>query len=310
MKFSVWPNPSRTPDEVLELAQYADDSDAIAPGIGWHCIWYADHYMPNTGDESFAFGDVHECWTMLSAIAATTNRVRLGPLVAPTSVHHPALIANRAATLDQLSNGRFTLGLGAGWQINEHHAYGIELEPPGLRVSRFEESIQIVRALLDTDRTTVHGNFYNVVDAPCDPKPVQSKLPFVVGTGSPRMLGITVRHAQEWNTWGAPDLAGERRDVFVSACASAGIDPASLHTSVQAMISMTDDDSKVGKILAGEMGDRSIAGSDDHIVEQIGRYIEQGFDEMIVPDFTLGHTSEERLDAHQRFATNIAAQLA
>jgi alkanesulfonate monooxygenase SsuD/methylene tetrahydromethanopterin reductase-like flavin-dependent oxidoreductase (luciferase family) len=310
MKFSVWPNPSRTPIEVLYLARLADDPNGIGPGIGWHCIWYADHYMPNTGDESFAPGDVHECWTLLPAIAATTTRVRLGSLVAPTSVHHPALLANRAATLDQLSNGRFTLGLGAGWQINEHHAYGFDLEAPGTRVSRFEESIQVVRSMLADDRTDFHGTFYEITDAPCDPKPVQTPLPIVVGTGSPRMLKITAMYAQEWNTWGAPELAGERRRVFIEACSSAGTDPATMRTSVQAMIFMTTDQSTIDKAMAHDMGDRSIAGSDDYIVEQIGRYAEQGFDEVIVPDFTLGASPEARLEAHRRFAGNIAAQLA
>ncbi len=303
MKFSVWPNPSRTPEEVFALAEIADGGD-------WHCIWYADHYMANTGDESFEPGDVHECWSMLAALAARTTRVRLGPLVAPTSVHHPALLANRAATIDRISTGRFTLGLGAGWQVNEHAAYGIDLEEPGTRVSRFEESIQIVRSLLDREQSTFHGDFYDITDAPCDPKTVQEKLPILVGTASPRMLGITARHAQQWNTWGAPELAAERRDVFVDACESAGTDPASMHTSVQSLIFMVDDQSKVDKIMAGEMADRSIAGSDDHIVEQLGRYGELGFDEIIVPDFTLGATAAERLDAHGRFASDITSQFA
>ena len=299
MKFSIWPNPSRPPGEVLDLARFADAGD-------WHCLWYADHYMSNTGDESFAPGDVHECWSILPAVAAVTERLRLGPLVAPTSIHHPALLANRAATIDQISDGRFTLGLGAGWQINEHRAFGIDLEAPGARVSRFEESIEIVRSMLDEDRTTFSGRFYDITDAPCEPRPVQERLPILVGTGSPRMLDITARFAQEWNTWGAPDLAADRRRVFVDACETAGTDPASLHTSVQALVFMEDDDAKAEALRNGEMGERKIAGSNDHIVEQLGRYAEQGYDEVIVPDFTLGGTSDERLDAYRRFAEDIA----
>ncbi|HWL43488.1 MAG TPA: LLM class flavin-dependent oxidoreductase [Ilumatobacter sp.] len=165
MKFSLWPNLSESPADVLELARIADAE-------GWFGIWYADHYMPNTGDESFAPGDVHECWGMLPAIAAVTTRVRVGTLVSPTSVHHPALLANRAATIDHVSGGRMVLGLGAGWQINEHAAYGIELEPPGPRVTRFVEAIEIVRSLLTEERTTFTGSVYTLTDAPCDPKPV------------------------------------------------------------------------------------------------------------------------------------------
>lgn len=301
MKFSVWPNPSRHPDEVLDLAQLADQE-------GWHCFWYADHYMPNTGDETIEPGDVHECWSILPAVAAATSRIRLGPLVAPTSVHHPALLANRAATIDQLSAGRFVLGLGAGWQINEHVAYGIELEAPGARVSRFDESIQIVRSLLDNDSTSFDGAFYNFADAPCDPKPVQARLPIVVGTSSPRMLRITARHAQEWNTWGAPLVAAASRQKFITACDAVGTDPLSMHTSVQALIVMSDDQSVIDKAHSGPMGDRTIAGSDDHIVEQLGMYIDNGFDEFIVFDGTLGPTHLERLEAYRRFDADIAAQ--
>ena len=302
MDFSVWPNPSRPPAEVLDLARLADDD-------GWHCLWYADHYMPNTGDESFAPGDVHECWAVLPAVAAVTTRLRMGPLVAPTSIHHPALLANRAATIDRLSDGRFTLGLGAGWQINEHAAYGFELEAPGPRVDRFEEAIQIVRSLLDEDRTTFHGEVFDVDDAPCDPKPVQERLPILVGTGSPRMLGITARHAQEWNTWGTPDTSEATRRTYEEACESAGVDPSSLRTSVQAMFFLTDDDDRIEQVRSGDAADRSIAGSDDHVVEQLGRYAEQGFDEVIVPDFTLGSTPEARRDAYARFAAEIIPQL-
>ena len=287
---------------MLDLARFADDGD-------WHCLWYADHYMPNTGDESHEPGDVHECWAILPAVAAVTERVRLGPLVAPTSIHHPALLANRAATIDRLSNGRFTLGLGAGWQINEHRAFGIDLEAPGRRVSRFEESIEIVRSMLDNERTTFSGEFYEITDAPCEPRPTQKQLPILVGTGSPRMLNITARFAQEWNTWGAPDLAADRRRVFVDACESAGTDPASMHTSVQALVFMEDDAAKIEKILAGDMGDRTIAGSDDHLIDQLGRYGEQGFDEVIVPDFSLGADASARLAAYQHFAEAIAPQV-
>jgi alkanesulfonate monooxygenase SsuD/methylene tetrahydromethanopterin reductase-like flavin-dependent oxidoreductase (luciferase family) len=295
MKFSIWPNPARPVQEVLDLARMGDTD-------GWYCFWYADHYMENTGDESFKPGPVHECWTVLPAIAAVTERIRLGPLVSPTSVHHPALLANRAATLDQLSNGRFVLGLGAGWQINEHQAYGIELEAPGKRVSRFEESIQIIESLLANDRTDFHGDFYDFTDAPCDPKPVQSPLPITVGTGSPRMLKITARHATDWNTWGAPTLAADRHAAFVAACDSVDVNVDSKHTSVQAMFFLDGD---VDKIAASPMADRSIVGSNEQIIDALGQYAATGFDEVIVPDFTLGTTAEARMDAYARFRDDI-----
>ena len=151
MKFSLWPATAHPPAEILAEARQAEAE-------GWHGVWLADHYMPNTPDDVPADGPVHEVWALLPAVAAVTERVRIGTLVSPTSIHHPALLANRAATLDHLSGGRMVLGLGAGWQVNEHAAYGFALEAPGPRVTRFEESIRIVRSLLTEQRTTSRGS--------------------------------------------------------------------------------------------------------------------------------------------------------
>lgn len=303
MRFSVWPSPARPVDEVLDLARSSDE-------LGWYSFWYADHYMGNSGTTELVPGDVHEAWSVLPAVAAVTSSIRIGPLVSPTSVHHPALLANRAATIDRLSGGRMVLGMGAGWQINEHHAYGIELQEPKARVDRFEESIQIVRSLLDNDRTDFDGEYYTFIDAPCDPKPVQDPLPILVGTSGPRMCRITARYAQEWNTWGAPAMAAANRQTFTAACEAVDVDPASMHTSVQAMFFVTDDADKAAKLTSGEAGERSIAGSVEQICDAIGTYAEQGFDEVIVPDFTLGATREERFDTYRLFQDEVVGRFA
>ncbi len=277
MKFSLWPRNDRAPADVLPEVRAAEDA-------GWHGVWLADHYMPNTSDATPARGDVYECWALLPALAAVTTRVRIGTLVSPTSVHHPALLAKRAATIDRLSGGRMVLGLGAGWQVNEHHAYGIELEPPGKRVSRFEEAIQIVRSLLAEDTTTFHGACYDITDAPCDPKPVQAPLPILVGTRSPRMLRITARHADEWNTWATPGEAAVHRGALMAACEAAGRDPATMRTSVNAFIDLGGAAPLPGRAV--------LAGSAGQVADQLGRYAELGFDEFILPDWNLGGGSE------------------
>jgi probable F420-dependent oxidoreductase len=302
MKFSVWPNPARPTSEILDLARFVDDA-------GWYGMWFADHYMPNTGSDEIQPGDVHECWAVLPAIAAVTERIRIGSLVAPTSVHHPAVLANRAASIDHISNGRMVLGVGAGWQINEHKAYGIELEDPGVRVSRFDEAIQIMRSLLGSDRTDFHGDFYDITDAPSDPKPVQTPLPILVGTGSPRMLRITARHADEWNTWGAPEMAGGALIKLLTACEQVGRDPATMWKSTQALVFMNADVEFAANIKAGDMGERSIIGSNAQLVEEIGRYAALGFDELIIPDFTLGGTSEERIERYAELQSGVLEQL-
>jgi probable F420-dependent oxidoreductase len=291
VKFSLWPSNTRAPADVLEDVRGAEAS-------GWYGVWLADHYMPNTGDTTPARGDVYECWALLPALAAVTERVRIGTLVSPTSVHHPALLAKRAATIDQLSGGRFVLGLGAGWQLNEHHAYGIDLEPPGKRVSRFEEAIAIVRSMLADDTTTFAGEFYNFTDAPADPKPVQAPLPLLVGTRGPRMLRITARHANEWNTWHAPDLA-DRIQALAEACEKTGRDPATMSRSVNALIDLD------GSTPSG----RTLAGSAQQLIDQLGQYAGLGFDEFILPDANLGATVAERADQLARIKAEVFDQL-
>ena len=293
MKFSIWPRNDRSPADLLTDVRAAE-------AAGWYGAWLADHYMPNTGNTTPARGDVYECWSLLPAMATVTSRIRIGTLVSPTSVHHPALLAKRAAAIDQLSGGRMVLGLGAGWQINEHHAYGIELEPPGKRVTRFDEAIQIVRALLSQDSVTFSGACYTITDAPCDPKPVQAPLPLLVGTRSPRMLRITTRYADEWNTWGAPEVAADGRAALLRACEETGRDPGTIKTSANAMVELSEQAPSPG---------RAIGGSAQQLADTFGRYADLGFDEFIMPDWNLGDDPSERADNVARIKAEVIDQL-
>lgn len=285
MKHSLWPHFSRPPAELLDEVRAADTD-------GWHGIWFADHYMENTAS---ARGDVYEAWGVLPAIAAVTSRVRVGTLVSPTTFHHPAVLAKRAATIDRLSGGRMVLGLGAGWQENEHVAYGVPLPEPKERVDRFEEAIRIVRSLLSEDLTTVEGRYFSVTDAPADPKPVQSPLPILVGSRGPRMMRIAARFADEWNAWGTPESIAPQRAALVEACERLGRPV--LRTSVNALIDLTGDESIAGF--------RVLRGSEEQVRDQLGGYVDLGFDEFILPDWNLGDTAAERADRLAHIRTEI-----
>ncbi len=300
MEYSVWIPSNLEWSEVADLSRLADAG-------AWCGIWFADHYMPNTFSEDIVDGDVYEAWAILPAIAAITSSVRLGPLVAPTSVHHPALLANRAATIDRISNGRFVLGLGAGWQINEHKAYGFDLEAPGPRVKRFEEGIAIVRSLLDQERTTFHGEVFDVTDAPCQPAPIQRPLPILVGTSGARMLRATARFAQEWNTWGSPALAAENMAGFRAACEAVGTDPSSIRCSVQALVFMSDDASRLDKWRETVDLSRAIVGTPAEVRDRVAEYEAAGFDEFVLFGQSLGSTPTQRREGYERFAAEVIA---
>jgi probable F420-dependent oxidoreductase len=302
MRFSVWPSPQRPWPELLALAEYAESS-------GWDGIWCADHYMPNTPDDAPDPAATLECWSTLAALAAAVPRLRLGPLVSPTTFHHPVLLASRAATIDEISGGRFVLGIGAGWQVNEHTAYGVVLPPPKERVDRFAEAIEIVHSLFRQPRTTFDGRFFQLRDAPCEPKPVQDPLPILVGTSGPRMQRLSARYADEWNSWGTPDALRPKLDSLAAACERERRDPATLRRSAQALFFLVDGeaerDATAERIRGSVPVERALIGSAAFLADQIRAYRDLGIDEVIVPDFALGRDPQQRLDRYERIRTEV-----
>ena len=182
-RFVPWP-------EYLDLARRAE-------AAGYDSIWVGDHLVYDLPDGSTR--GPYEAWTTLAAIASATERVEIGPLVASTGFHAPAMLAKQAATVDAISQGRLILGLGAGWNRGEFDAFGF---PYDRRVSRFEEALAIIAPLLREGRTTFHGQFYEVDDCVLDPRPVrEGGPPIMLGSNSPRMLGIGLPVVDSWNVW-------------------------------------------------------------------------------------------------------------
>jgi alkanesulfonate monooxygenase SsuD/methylene tetrahydromethanopterin reductase-like flavin-dependent oxidoreductase (luciferase family) len=174
--------------EVLAMARAAEE-------CGFDSIWFGDHLLYR-GDGRPERGP-WEAWTMLSALAATTERVTLGPLVACAAFHPPGVLAKMAATIADVSGGRFVLGLGAGWNDAEFSAFGL---PADHRVSRFEEAFAIVSGLLRGERVTLDGTYWQARDAVLLPAP-PAPTPLMIGSNGPRMLSIALPHVQAWNTW-------------------------------------------------------------------------------------------------------------
>jgi alkanesulfonate monooxygenase SsuD/methylene tetrahydromethanopterin reductase-like flavin-dependent oxidoreductase (luciferase family) len=287
MDLCVWPAYERSWSEVVEVSTWGESA-------GFSGVWYADHFMPQTDDDSPGHGPALECWTVLAAIGATVPRLRLTSMVSPVTIHHPVVLAKRVATVDHITGGgRVVLGIGAGWQVNEHTTYGFELPAPGERVTRFERAVEQIHGLLHDE------------SIPFDPRP--ASLPLLVGTGSPRMMRITARWADVWNTWGDPAQLAERTAMFLEACHRVGRDPSTVKRSAQAMVFLTDDDRTRDKLKSRAPEGRSLVGGTAELTDLIGTYVESGLDELAIPDFTLGKTPEQRLATYQRLRDEVLA---
>jgi len=194
--------------ELLEIAR-------LVEARGFDSLWLGDH-MLYRGDGRPERGP-WDAWTTLAALAAATERVTLGPLVAATAFHEPGLTARMAAAIDEISGGRFVLGLGTGWNETEFEAFGI---PFDRKVSRFEEAFEIIRRLLAGERVTFEGAFYTVRDAVLLPPPAR-RLPLMVGGHGPRLLAATLPHVDAWNTWYSP--YGNTVEGFAELSAGIGV---------------------------------------------------------------------------------------
>jgi F420-dependent oxidoreductase-like protein len=254
--------------------------------LGFDSVWDCDHYVqPSRPD-----GPYFEGWTLLAALAARTERIRIGVLVSCNTFRHPALLAKQAVTVDHVSGGRLELGLGAGWYEPEHVMYGLGFPPPGELVGRFREAVEIVDRLLRNEVVTYEGKHYRLRDAAFRPGPVQRpRPPLTLGAHGPRMLRIVARHADAWNSLGTVEQIRERNRMLDEACAEVGRDPREIVRSVYHWVPRLGDDP----------WDSAAA-----FEEVIGRYREAGIEEFIVD-----HPREDQLDVLERVAADVIPAL-
>jgi F420-dependent oxidoreductase-like protein len=299
MRFSVWPGAHQSWNDIVHLARHAETT-------GWDGIWFADHFLPSTPDGG---GRVLECWTVLAGLAATVPRVRLGALVSGNTYRHPAVLTNIATAVDHISDGRVVLGLGAGWQENEHLAYGIPYYDTGERLARLDEACQVIRALFGSERANFEGRYYQLQDAPLEPKPVQQRLPLLIGGGGEKVtLRIAARYADEWNAWGTPETFRHKSAVLDDHCAAVGRDPAEIARSTQALVFMSDDHDWLASRRAAGIDRAAIIGTPLEVRAALEEYAAAGLDEFIVPDFNLGRP-ERKVATLDRFIAEVAAPL-
>jgi alkanesulfonate monooxygenase SsuD/methylene tetrahydromethanopterin reductase-like flavin-dependent oxidoreductase (luciferase family) len=238
--------------------------------LGFDSAWVCDHFI----QPSRPTGPYLEGWTLLAALAPRTKRIRLGVLVSSNTFRHPALLAKEAVTVDHVSDGRLEVGIGAGWYVPEHTAFGLEFPPPAELVDRFREAVEIVDLLLRQEITTYAGRHYQLTEAPSRPLSVQRpRPPFTLGAHGPRMLRIVAKHADTWNSFGTPEQMKERNAVLDSECRAIGRDPATLRRSLYGWASLMPADPWA---------------SVDAFADMVGRYQEVGVNEFLIDAPGLG----------------------
>jgi probable F420-dependent oxidoreductase len=274
--------------EMLAMARLAED-------VGFDSLWLGDHllYRSSAGESRGPW----EVWTTLAAIAASTTRITLGPLVAATAFHAPAMLAKMAATVDEISGGRLVLGLGAGWNAVEFRAFGFPFDH---RVDRFEEAFTIVRTLLRDGEIDFDGRWFQARDCELLPRPARAGgPPLMIGSVGPRMLRITLPHVAAWNAWfnetgNAPAGVRPLMARVDAACGEVGREPSEVERTVAVLVGMPDRRGRAwGDGAAVE--ERPLTGSPAAIAAGLRAYAAAGIHEvqLVVDPITMG--SIERL---------------
>ena len=216
-------------DDILRVWLEADTIPIIEHA------WAFDHFIPLGPDPT---GPQLEGWTLLGALAARTNRLRVGLMVTGNTYRHPAVLANIGATVDHISNGHLDFGIGAGWNELESNMYGIPLYTPGERIRRLGEACEVIKRLWTETVANFDGKYYQLKDARCEPKPVQKPYPpFVIGGSGERLtLRVVAQYANIWNfAGGSVDMFRHKIEVLEEHCAAVGRDPSEIERSIQTM---------------------------------------------------------------------------
>ena len=268
-------------------------------GFGWISVW--DHFYGATGrpDDAACL----EAVAMHAALACTTSKVRIGSLVYSIGYRHPAVLAKAITAIDQLSNGRADMGIGAGWAKVEYDAYGIEFPSVKTRMDQLEEGIQCLRGLLHDDVTTFTGQHFTLTDARNEPRPVQSKLPiWIGGGGEKRTLKIAAQYADGWNVpFIAPDAFAHKNEVLDQHCAAVGRDPKEIKRAINVGLAYSEANlqQQFGAI-SDLVRPGVLTGSDDEIMARIGEYVAAGADQV-----NIALRAPFDLDAIERFSAAL-----
>jgi alkanesulfonate monooxygenase SsuD/methylene tetrahydromethanopterin reductase-like flavin-dependent oxidoreductase (luciferase family) len=247
---------------------------------GWESAWVFDHMIPLSDPRS---GPNLEGWTLLAGLAEATKRVKIGPMVTGITYRNPSLLLKEAVTVDHISNGRCLFGVGAAWFGGEHEMFGFEFPPVGQRVDMLREALELFELLQSQERTTYAGRYYQAKEAYFEPKPVQPRLPVVIGAGGDRMLRIVARFADQWdNNFSNNDEYRERVRKLEAACAKLGRDPNAIRRSTTLQVDLLKDE----RALRARLEELRALGITDFLIHAPERLEDlRAYAERIVPEY-------------------------
>ncbi len=243
LRWGIKTAPQHTTYEAMRSVWLEADQNPV-----FEHAWLFDHFAPIQGSLD---GPCFEGWTLLSALAAQTQRIRIGLMVAGNTYRHPAVHAHMAATVDVISGGRLDFGVGAGWNEYEHASMGLPLYAPGERIRRLGEACEITKRLFTQPLTDFDGRYYQLNDARCEPKPIQKPYPpFVIGgAGEQLTLRVVAQYADVWNSMPASVEEYQRKlQILHEHCAVVGRDPAQIESSTQVRVNYADIDATVATL--------------------------------------------------------------
>lgn len=257
-------------NEILDMARAVED-------LGYDSLWLGEHLLYRWPDREPR--GPWEAWAMLAALAAVTTRVEFGPLVACTSFHNPAILAKRSATIDEISGGRFILGLGAGWNETEFRAFGIPFDH---RIDRFEEAFTIIRSLLRDGAVDFEGTWYSARDCELLPRgPRPAGPPLMIGSNGDRMLRITAPHVDSWNSWYAdtgnsPAGVAPLAAKVDAACIEAGRDPSAIERTVAVHVRLPGGAGRTMGDTSDTQAVKPLEGTDAEMAQELRSYATAG----------------------------------
>lgn len=267
-----------------ELRQMA----LVAETVGFDSVWVGDHLLYRMPEGPRG---PWEAWSLLAAIAAVTERVQIGPLVAATSFHNPAMLAKKAVTIDEISGGRLIVGLGAGWNRTEYEAFGFPFDH---RASRFEEAFTIIRKLLREGAVDFAGDYYAARDCELVPPPRPGGPPLMIGSQGPRVLAATLPHVDMWNAWHAwygntPHGLRNMLEWLDEQCLAVGRDPGTLERTVAIMVRAPGGTGRIYGDSTHE-GAKAISGSPEDVAAQLAAFGATGIAhvQLVVDPITVG----------------------